>query len=674
MSNLYGKSCTPNLGGVSDFYTKAQINKILRDIRISGNLFLEPGHIFVGNLSSLSRPYLLDSNHFDIDNDNQIVSLSPGSIGNSDISDNAEISVSKLGDGLARQLLQTNAAGTGVEWTSNIDVPGTLDVSGIATFDGDVVIVGNLNVEGTETIVNTQILSVEDKNIELAKVSSPTDITAEAGGITLLGTTNKTFNWIGATGSWTSSENLNLASGKTYKINGTDVLSSTALGSSVQISSDNIPNGTVTNDDLAGSINDDKLNKIVNVNKVAISAIDIDGGDDIGSALTDSDLFVVDDGGAGVNRKASASRIFPYVFGKISGDVVISDSGESSIVDGSIVDSDISATAEIAVSKLANGSSRQLLQTDSAGTGVEWTSNVDIPGTLDVTGVGTFDTKIKIGTSESDVGQQEIAWNPEEETFDVGLTGGVINQLGQEIQLLCRNDDVGTITDGTAVMFSGTLGNSGRIKVKRMVADGTYPGYVFFGVATQNIDEGEDGFVTAFGKVKGVKTNYDEGGGVVWDNGDILWCDPSTPGALTKVEPQAPNLKLPIAAVINAANNGVMMVRWDTGRRLADLHDVEANGATIDKDILSYNASASRWEHRSLASPYLNLPLYDNIVFNSSTSFTYNYNSSPVATVTLNQAENPTEIIYTIGGSTYATVDVTYDLSGNLTSVDVVYA
>ena len=62
------------------------------------------------------------------------------------------------------------------------------------------------------------------------------------------------------------------------------------------------------------------------------------------------------------------------------------------ILDGTIANADISASAEIAVSKLANGTARQLLQTDSAGTGVEFTSNVDIPGTLDVTGVATFDS------------------------------------------------------------------------------------------------------------------------------------------------------------------------------------------------------------------------------------------------------------------------------------------
>lgn len=63
----------------------------------------------------------------------------------------------------------------------------------------------------------------------------------------------------------------------------------------------------------------------------------------------------------------------------------------------SIVNADISASAEIAVSKLANGTARQLLQTDAAGTDVEWASNIDIPGTLDVTSTATFDSTVAIG-------------------------------------------------------------------------------------------------------------------------------------------------------------------------------------------------------------------------------------------------------------------------------------
>jgi hypothetical protein len=125
-------------------------------------------------------------------------------------------------------------------------------------------------------------------------------------------------------------------------------------------------------------------------------ALDIDGMTDIGAALTDADLIAVDDGGAGTNRKAAVTRISDYTFGKVSGDITIAANGTAAIGSGVIVDGDISATAEIAVSKLANGTARQLLQTDAAGTGVEWASNIDVPGTLDVTGDGTFDSNVTI--------------------------------------------------------------------------------------------------------------------------------------------------------------------------------------------------------------------------------------------------------------------------------------
>jgi hypothetical protein len=148
-------------------------------------------------------------------------------------------------------------------------------------------------------------------------------------------------------------------------------------------------------------------------------------------------------------------------------------------------------------------------------------------------------------------------------------------------------------------MFTGeTDGNSGRLYIAPMVADGTYPGYVFFGVAAQNIAAEADGYVRSFGEVKGVDTDIDEGGvNGQWSEGDILWCDPATPGGFTKFEPQAPSLKLPVAAVISVKSNGVVMVRWDTGRRLSDLHDVDSNGSTLNGELLVYNSTASRWEH-----------------------------------------------------------------------------
>jgi hypothetical protein len=96
---------------------------------------------------------------------------------------------------------------------------------------------GNLTVDGTTTNINSTNLVVEDKNIVLGDTGTPTDTTADGGGITLKGATDKTLNWVDATDAWTSSEDFNLLTGKVYKIAGTSVLSGTTLGSGVTGSS-----------------------------------------------------------------------------------------------------------------------------------------------------------------------------------------------------------------------------------------------------------------------------------------------------------------------------------------------------------------------------------------------------------------------------------------------------
>jgi len=108
--------------------------------------------------------------------------------------------------------------------------------TGTATINNaNVVITGNLTVNGTTTTVNSTTLTVDDINIELGSVASPTDITANGGGITLKGATDKTISWSSV--GWTSSEDFNLVTGKTFEINGTSVLSATTLGSGVTGSS-----------------------------------------------------------------------------------------------------------------------------------------------------------------------------------------------------------------------------------------------------------------------------------------------------------------------------------------------------------------------------------------------------------------------------------------------------
>jgi hypothetical protein len=101
----------------------------------------------------------------------------------------------------------------------------------LVTLGGGLVITGDLTVQGTTTTVNTATLSVEDKNIELAK-NAVDNTDAEGGGITLNAGSDpdKTLTWTTASSAWNSSEHMNLASGKSYRINGIEVLTSNSLG------------------------------------------------------------------------------------------------------------------------------------------------------------------------------------------------------------------------------------------------------------------------------------------------------------------------------------------------------------------------------------------------------------------------------------------------------------
>ncbi len=177
---------------------------------------------------------------------------SPASLKNAELAYNEVDDVLYIGrgaDGNGDAVTIPAIAGPG----AFVSLTGTQTISGAKTFTGalglagatidgftttgGVTIGGDLTVNGTTTTVNSTTVTVDDKNIELGSVTSPTDAGADGGGITLKGTTDKTWNWVDATDAWTSSEHINLASGKSYYINGSSVLSSTTLGSGITGSS-----------------------------------------------------------------------------------------------------------------------------------------------------------------------------------------------------------------------------------------------------------------------------------------------------------------------------------------------------------------------------------------------------------------------------------------------------
>ena len=85
---------------------------------------------------------------------------------------------------------------------------GNLAVSGLSTLTGNTIVSGTLTVEGTTTTIESVTLTVDDKNIELGSVDSPSDTTADGGGITLKGASDKTILWENDTDSWNFNQNI----------------------------------------------------------------------------------------------------------------------------------------------------------------------------------------------------------------------------------------------------------------------------------------------------------------------------------------------------------------------------------------------------------------------------------------------------------------------------------
>ena len=100
----------------------------------------------------------------------------------------------------------------------------------------------------------------------------------------------------------------------------------------------------------------------------------------------------------------------------------------------------------------------------------------------------------------------QIAWNAQEGTLDVGLNNGTVAlQIGEEILYRVHNGSGVVIPDGTLVMFTGTLGINGRLVVAAY--DGVSPPETILGLATEEIGIGLEGYVTHFGKVRGIQTD-----------------------------------------------------------------------------------------------------------------------------------------------------------------------
>jgi hypothetical protein len=184
-------------------------------------------------------------------------------------------------------------------------------------------------------------------------------------------------------------------------------------------------------------------------------------------------------------------------------------------------------------------------------------------------------------TAAETAAQGQLAWNADEETLDLGLAHGSVLQVGQETLYHVENSTASAITAGTLCVFSGTVGNSGKLRVAPH-ANNTNPTAIL-GVATSTIAAGvgEEGYVTHFGKCRGINAS---GGAEAWANGDLLYASPT--GGLTKTKPSAPIVTV-AAVVSNSSSSGTLFVRPSFGQTAADV------GAASSTHAASHAAAGS---------------------------------------------------------------------------------
>jgi hypothetical protein len=252
------------------------------------------------------------------------------------------------------------------------------------------------------------------------------------------------------------------------------------------------------------------------------------------------------------------------------------------------------------------------------------------------------------GTNNYATGQ--VGWNADVGTLDIGLYNGTVLHSGQQTLYWVKADE--TITVGDVVQFNGVAGFTPKVK-KAVPSEINNNPTLIMGIASGNIANEANGYVTTFGMLKGVATTG-------LSLGDILFYNSNTnasAGTLTTTQPEAPNAKIQLAAVIKESTggglNGELLVRVLTPVSISDDSSVQLTNVA-NGEVLAYNGTANRWENKEVVSLGLNVALsniqndqylaYDNGVW-------INRDLNAVTTTQITNWDNTYNIVNTTSGN-----------------------